>query len=108
MSCKVPELSYLEKKALQKKIQGELSKKIGESLNYLQNIDKNVLNQKSIDGEIIELKEKLQNNMADIPAKHAELCTLLKQCVELKLNDDKKLYMEAMNMIAIIEQQKAE
>lgn len=106
MSYKLPELSYLEKKAIQIKVLEELPKSYAESLDYLRNTDKDVLDQKQIDDKLIELKDKIKTISESNKKECAELSELLSRCVNVKLGGEKKQIIEAINAKAVCEQQR--
>lgn len=108
LSYQPHELTYLEKKSVQTALLQQLSKTYAEPLEYLRNMDKKVLDQTEIDEKIVEMKEKIQQIDSAMPEKQAELCSLLGQCVDLKLGDEKKKLIEAMHATTVVEQQKAE
>lgn len=106
LSYKLPELTYLEKKAIQTKALEELPKSYAELLDYLRNTDKDVLDQKQIDDRSIELKNKIKNILESNKKKCAELSELLSRCVDVKLGEEKKNLIEVINAKAVCEQQR--
>lgn len=107
LSYRLPELTYLEKKAIQTKVFEELPKNYAESLDYLRNTDKEVLDQRQIDDKLIELKDKIKTISESNKEKCAELSELLSRCVDIKLAEDKKHLIEVIYAKAVCEQQRA-
>ena len=76
------ELSYTEKRAIQKKLLEELPKQYEKQLELCRQIEPEIDESVALDQELLELKAREKEMVDDLVQKKTELCETLLECAE--------------------------
>lgn len=102
------ELSYVEKRALKAKVLENLPKYYEKPLEFCRNLEPEILNPEILDKQLVDLKAREQELVAELAAKNAELCETLNEAVELRFGPTQEDSSKMIKSKIEVEQVKAQ